>query len=82
MHDFDRTEHCRRVGAKGGATTAARYGAHRMRELGKTGWKVCVERHGVGFCRGMTTAKGWQGRRAEQLQMDLMFGRLLAGSTE
>lgn len=79
---FDRASHCQRIGAKGGATTAARYGSHEMRIRGKAGWKSCVDRHGVGFCRGMSAAKGWQGRRIEQLQMDLMFGRMLAGITE
>lgn len=75
---MDRTEHCRRIGAMGGRTTAERYGPHYMRAIGKAGAQVTIERHGVSYFQGLMIAKGWHGRRHEQLSLDLLIGQTLA----
>jgi len=76
---FDRAEHCRRIGAHGGATTAARYGSHHMRTIGKAGAQATIRKHGLPFFKGVTKAKGWTGpRRRDDLAIDLMLGRYLA----
>jgi hypothetical protein len=75
---FDRAEHCRRIGAHGGATTAQRYGSHHMRVIGRAGAQTTMQRHGVDFFQGIVKAKGWSGRRHAQLRMDLAYGATLA----
>jgi general stress protein YciG len=46
--EFDRAEHCRRIAAKGGKTTAARHGRGYMREIGRKGWLVTTARYFLG----------------------------------
>ena len=73
---FNRAEHCRRIGAHGGAVTVARHGAHHMRAIGKAGARVTIDRHGVAFFQGIVKQKGWQGRRPVSLAVDLAAGQL------
>ena len=75
---FDRAEHCRRIGAHGGAVTVARHGAAHMRAIGTAGARTTIERHGVAFFRGIVKAKGWDGPRTPELVADLAGGRWLA----
>ena len=75
---FDRTEHCRRIGAHGGAATVARHGAAHMAAIGRAGARTTIERHGVAFFQGIVKAKGWAGRRATDLPTDLAAARVLA----
>lgn len=73
---FDRAEHCRRIGAAGGRTTAERHGSHHMRAIGKAGAQVTIERHGVAYFNGLVKARGWKGRRYAQLNLDLALARV------
>lgn len=75
---FDRTEHCRRIGAHGGATTASRHGSHYMRAIGKAGAQVTIERHGVAYFQGLMQRRGWHGRRFDSVQLDLFVGSIYA----
>src|SRR6476620_5739249 len=75
---FDRTAHCQRIGAHGGAVTAARYGTHHMRAIGKAGARATSTRHGVAYFNGLMTRKGWNGRRLDSVITDLAAGRALA----
>ena len=75
---FDRVEHCRRIGAHGGAATVARHGTQHMATIGKAGARSTIERHGVAFFRGIVAAKGWTGPRRPELVTDLAAGRWLA----
>ena len=79
---FDRAAHCRAIGAHGGATTYRRYGAHHMRAIGTAGYQVTRQRRGVAMVAGILKAKGWNGRRPEQLSLDLAYGRTLAELTD
>jgi hypothetical protein len=74
---FDRTEHCRRIGAQGGQTTAARHGRWHMSAIGKAGARSTIRTHGVGYWRGLMKHKGYQPRRPS-LAADLAYGRALA----
>jgi hypothetical protein len=74
---FDRSEHCRRAGAHGGATTFVRHGSAHMRTIGTAGARTTIQRHGVAFFQGITARKGWHGRRpVASLAVDLAAGRL------
>jgi hypothetical protein len=75
---FDRTAHCQRIGAHGGATTAQRHGSAHMRAIGKAGARTTIDRHGVGYFRGLMKRRGWHGRRADDLITDLAYGETLA----
>ena len=75
---FDRGEHCRRIGAAGGAATVARHGTAHMSAIGRAGARTTIDRHGVGFFRGIVKAKGWEGPRKPELLSDLAGGRYLA----
>lgn len=68
---FDRAEHCRRIGAHGGATTAARHGHWHMSAIGKAGAAVTIERHGVAYFNGLMSRRGWSGRSRPNLAYDL-----------
>jgi hypothetical protein len=72
---FDRTEHCHRIGAHGGAVTFARYGTAHYRAIGKAGARATIDRHGIAFFQGIVQAKGWHGRRPVSLTVDLAAGR-------
>ena len=58
---FDPAEHCRRIGAHGGAATVARHGTAHMAVIRKAGARTTIERHGGAFFRGIVAAKGWAG---------------------
>ena len=74
---FNRAEHCRRIGAHGGAVTVARHGTHHMRAIGTAGAHVTIDRHGIAFFQGNVQAKGWHGRRpVASLVVDLAAGRV------
>jgi hypothetical protein len=75
---FDRTEHCRRIGAHGGAITASRYGSHHMAAIGKAGAQATIRAHGVAYFQGLMVHRGWQGHRPTSLGADLAAGRALA----
>jgi len=75
---FDRGEHCRRIGAHGGAATVARHGTAHMAAIGRAGARTTIDRHGVAFFRGIVAAKGWAGPRKPELLVDLAGGRWLA----
>ena len=75
---FDRVEHCRRIGAHGGAATVARHGTAHMATIGKAGARTTIARHGVAFFRGIVKAKGWTGPRRPELVTDLAAGRWFA----
>ena len=72
---FDRAEHCRRIGAHGGAVTVARHGTAHMRAIGTAGAAITIKRHGIGYWRGLVDAKGWHGRRPVSLAVDLAAGQ-------
>ena len=59
---FNRAEHCRRIGAHGGAVTAARHGSHHYRAIGRAGAQATIRKHGLAFFQGVVQAKGWQDR--------------------
>jgi hypothetical protein len=73
---FNRAEHCRRIGAHGGAVTVARHGTAHMRIIGTAGAHVTIERHGLPFWKGVVHAKGWHGRRPVSLAIDLAAGQV------
>jgi hypothetical protein len=73
---FNRAEHCRRIGAHGGAVTVARHGTAHMRTIGTAGAAVTIKRHGYAHFAGLVKAKGWQGRRPVSLAVDLAAGRV------
>ena len=73
---FNRAEHCRRIGAHGGAVTVARHGTAHKRAIGTAGAQVTISKHGVGYWRGLVQAKGWQGRRPVSLAVDLAAGHV------
>jgi hypothetical protein len=73
---FNRAEHCRRIGAHGGAVTVARHGAHHMRAIGKAGARQTITRHGYAHFAGLVKAKGWHGRRPTSLTVDLAAARI------
>lgn len=75
---FDRAAHCQRIGAHGGATTAARYGRQHYRIIGKAGYAATVKRIGAHNARALVYGKGWSGRRVDALAIDLAYGELLA----
>jgi hypothetical protein len=50
---FNRAEHCRRIGAHGGAVTVARHGTHHMRAIGTAGAHVTITRHGYAHFAGI-----------------------------
>ena len=75
---FDRTAHCQRIGAHGGATTYARHGAHHMRAIGKAGAQATIKTHGTAYFLGLMQRRGWQGRRGESLAVDLAAGHVFA----
>ena len=72
---FNRAEHCRRIGAHGGAVTAQRYGSAHYRAIGTAGAQTTIRKHGVAFFQGIVKAKGWHGRRPVSLAVDLAAGR-------
>lgn len=77
MTTVDRTEHLRRIGAKGGQTTVARHGISHMRAIGKAGARATITRHGYGYWRGLVG--GWNGRRQpESVRLTLAVGALYA----
>jgi hypothetical protein len=81
---MDRTEHLRRIGAMGGRTTAEKYGRWHMSAIGKAGAKATIQRHGVGYWRGLLDAKGYrrkEGNATRQLALDLAYGHTLAEVT-
>jgi hypothetical protein len=73
---FNRAEHCRRIGAHGGAVTVARHGTHHMRAIGKAGAQSTIRKHGLAFFQGIVHAKGWHGRRPVSLTVDLAAARV------
>ena len=73
---FNRAEHCRRIGAHGGAVTVSRHGSHHMRAIGTAGAHVTIDRHGIAFFQGIVQAKGWHGRRPVSLAVDLAASRV------
>jgi hypothetical protein len=73
---FNRAEHCRRIAAHGGATTAARHGTAHFRAIGRVGARVTIQRHGYAHFAGLVKAKGWHGRRPVSLAVDLAAGRV------
>jgi hypothetical protein len=73
---FNRAEHCRKIAAHGGATTAARYGVNHYRAIGRAGAQATIRRHGLAYWRGLVDAKGWHGRRPVSLAVDLAAGRV------
>ena len=73
---FNRAEHCRRIGAHGGAVTAARHGANHYRAIGRAGAQATIRKHGVAFFQGVVTRKGWPGRRPVSLTVDLAAGHV------
>lgn len=75
---FDRSEHCRRIGAHGGAVTVARHGTRHMSAIGRAGARTTIDRHGTAFFQGVIKAKGWSGRRHESLTVDLAAARVYA----
>jgi len=75
---FDRAAHCERIGQTDGLTTFERYGTNHYRAIGKTGYRVAVARHGVGYVAGILAAKGWTAPRKPDLLSDLAAGRALA----
>jgi hypothetical protein len=72
----DRTAHCQRIGAHGGATTYARHGRHHMAAIGRAGAQATIKAHGTAYFQGLMTRKGWHGRRHASLAVDLAAGRL------
>lgn len=79
---FDRAEHCRQIGHKGGNTTVERYGRNYMRAIGRVGAKVTIEKHGVGYFHGLMEGKRHVFRSpdvARQLAFDLAFGETRKG---
>lgn len=76
---FDRTAHCQRIGAHGGATTLQRHGTAHYRMIGKAGARATITRHGVAYFAGLVKAKGWAGPRPKaSLAQDLALGATLA----
>jgi hypothetical protein len=73
---FDRTAHCQRIAAHGGAVTLARHGTAHYRAIGKAGAQTTIQRHGVAFFHGITARKSWHGRRPVSLAVDLAAGRV------
>lgn len=73
---FNRAEHCRRIGAHGGAATAQRHGTAHYRAIGRAGTQATIQRHGLPFWKGIVQAKGWHGRRPVSLAVDLAAGRV------
>lgn len=73
-----RAEHCKLIGAHGGAVTVARYGSGHMRTIGKAGAQATMRKHGVGYYQGVLKFKGWHGARHESLAVDLAAGRVYA----
>lgn len=71
MKDFDRAEHCRRIGQSGGFTTSERYGSAYMRRIGKIGYAVTKQRHGVGRAQEILSGKGWKGSRVPDFRADM-----------
>ena len=72
---FNRAEHCRRIGAHGGAVTVARHGPAHMRTIGTAGAQATIRKHGLAFFQGIVKQKGWHGRRPVSLAADLAAGR-------
>lgn len=68
MSTFDRAEHCRRIAHMGGQATASRYDHWHFATIGRAGKESTIKRHGVGYWRGITKAKGWG--RPRQLCFD------------
>jgi hypothetical protein len=75
---FDRKAHCQRIAAHGGSVTAQRHGSQHMRAIGKAGAQATIRKHGVGYWKGITKRKGWQGRRRDSLAVDLAAARVYA----
>jgi hypothetical protein len=75
---FDRHAHCQRIGQTGGLATYQRYGSSHYRAIGRAGYRVAVERHGVAYVDGLLKAKGWTGPHRPDLLSDLAAGRALA----
>ena len=78
MATFDRAEHCRRIAQSGGFATAEKYGRWHMAAIGKAGKESTIRKHGVGYWKGLTQAKGWQQPRRPDLSRDCLAAGELA----
>lgn len=71
MKDFDRAEHCRRIGQSGGLTTAERYGSAYMRNIGKIGYAVTKQVHGQARALEILGGKGWKRSQVSGFRADM-----------